>query len=479
MGAVAALVWIFLYLSAQSNLIRMFIHQQTELAGSLIRCNLTYLMSQNRPDEIAPALKRMSGLSNIQSVRIVDKKGRIQHSSQEREVGMLLSPEELEKFRKYQWKGNTPIIFDYKLAESGVSAAYIVLRNEAACYSCHDPNQPFNGILELRLMDTEISPILTKNRIKVIAVGLSALIVLIFVILRLFEKIINKPLKKLKNEMKKVRTGDLDVKIKPRNDDEIGELTRDFNRMVEDLKDARSKIERLHSHEMEKAGHLASLGELAAGLAHEIKNPIAGIKSSLEIIYQRTPETAPEREIFLEILKQTDRIHMIIQDLLSYAKPKPLSREPVDINRVIQRVLKLADPQIKDKEIDINFKPLSGDSNFLLDGNKIQDVVLNLVLNSISAIDQTGSISVSVKTEGDKLFLTIADNGKGIRPENIDKVFSPFFTTRKRGNGLGLSISKKIIEEHDGIIEVNSRLGEGTEFTISLPLESHPERSEE
>ncbi len=475
-GAVASMVWIFLYLSAQNNLVNIFNHQLTELAGSLIRCNLTYIMNQNTPVDIKPALKRMSELTNISKVRILDENGRIQHSSQGSETGKFISAEELVEFRRYDWQDDSQVRFSR--GDPDDSTAFMAIRNEASCYSCHDPSREINGILELKLKDTKISPLLERNRIKVMAVGLIALIVLIFVILRLFEKIINRPLSRLKSEMKKVRKGDLDVAAKPRNDDEIGELTRSFNLMVGDLKEARHKIKQLHEQEMEKAGHLASVGELAAGLAHEIKNPIAGINSSLEIICQKTPEGVPEKEIFREILKQTDRIHMIIQDLLSYAKPKPLSREQVNINQVIQRALKLAESQTKDKDIALNFNPLPGESVFMLDENKIQEVILNLLLNSIAAIEDTGVISITLSRKKEKLLISIADNGRGIQQEHADKVFSPFFTTRRKGTGLGLSICKKIVEEHEGDIKVKSRFGKGTEFIISLPVESAPSNKE-
>jgi len=465
-GALASLFLTFLYLSAQNNIIQIFNRRQTELAGSFIQCNLTYLMSSGRQADIPLALKRMAGSTYIQKVRILDKKGQIQHSSDESEKGIAISGDEFEKFGSFDWNEDTQKIYPFH--DSGLSQSFIAVRNETSCHSCHDPNQKINGILELQLEDTKINHLLERNRIKSAVVALVALVVFIFIVLRLFEKIINKPLSKLREEMKKVRIGNLDVRVEAKKNDEIGELTHSFNLMVEDLNEARMKIENLHNHQMEKASHLASLGELAAGLAHEIKNPIAGIKSSLEIIYQKTPSENPEKKIFLEILNQTDRIYMIIQDLLSYAKPKPLSRELVDINHTISRALKLARPQIKDKEIDIDFRPLSGDAVFLLDENKIQEVILNLILNSITAIEKTGKITI-ILSEKKKLAITVKDTGNGIQREHLSKVFSPFFTTSRKGTGLGLSICKRIIEEHNGSIQVYSHLGKGTEFIIKIP----------
>jgi signal transduction histidine kinase len=467
-SAMATLLWTFLFISAQNSLIRMFNQEQLELVGSLIRCNLTYLMSQDGQVDIALILKRMEGLDNIQKVRILDENGEIQHSSNENEKGKMLPEKEMETFQSLYKGKDTKRISSFN--ESGVSIGLFPVQNEASCYSCHDPSQKVNGILEMKLVGTKVNRLLQRKRIQSAVVALGALVVFIFIIFWLFKTIINKPLSILKEEMEKVRAGDLKVRVEPRKNDEIGELSRCFNLMVENLNKAQMKIKELHRYQMEKASHLASLGELAAGLAHEIKNPIAGIKSSVEIIYQKTPSENPEKMIFLEILKQTDLIYMIIQDLLNYAKPKPLSCGPVDINHIVSHAIKLAEPHIKNKKIDIDFKPLSGDTVFLLDENKIQEVLLNLILNSIKAIEQKGQITLTVAEQKDELTISIADTGRGIQPEHLKKVFSPFFTTSRGGTGLGLSICLRIIEEHRGSIKVYSQLGEGTEFIIKIPV---------
>jgi two-component system NtrC family sensor kinase len=323
----------------------------------------------------------------------------------------------------------------------------------------------------VNLEEAATANLIYRNQFRAIVISLLALVILIFIILRLFEKVINRPLSELKDQMKKVQGGNLGVKLRPKKNDDIGDLTKSFNIMVANLKRANMEIEELHSREMERAGHLASMGELAAGLAHEIKNPIAGIKGALEVINQRTEPNAPEKEIFTEILHQTDRIYHIVQDLLSYARPREINLKPTNPSECIQRAITLARSQTQDKDIEFHFEKSEKEIQILCDENKIQEVVLNLLINSIAAIEEKGEISVEVTQKSDRwLEIAIRDDGKGIKTEHLSLAFNPFFTTRKRGTGLGLSICKKIIEAHKGSIDVQSEEGKGTIFTIRLPL---------
>jgi signal transduction histidine kinase len=271
--------------------------------------------------------------------------------------------------------------------------------------------------------------------------------------------------------MKKVQEGDLNIQLSSLKNDEIGSLAQSFSIMVKKLKEANHKIEELFNKQMEKAEHLASIGELAAGLAHEIRNPIAGMKGALEIINEKTDETDQKKEIFTEILLQIEKINNIIQDLLSYAKPKEMSVNLFDPNECVKNAMKLAAPQISDKDIHFHFKGLENGTPAYIDADKIQEVILNLMLNSISAINKKGHITIDLRERNKRgLEIILADNGKGIKKEILSQIFNPFFTTKKRGTGLGLSICKKIIMAHKGSIEVKSQERKGTTFTIRLPV---------
>jgi signal transduction histidine kinase len=296
------------------------------------------------------------------------------------------------------------------------------------------------------------------------------LALLTFVIYRLYERIIYRPLLDLMNSMRLVKEGDLSPRLSVARKDEFGALADSFNAMATRLEENGREIDRQHGLQMEKAGHLASLGELAAGLAHEIRNPIAGIKGAAELIAEQSPSDDPRKEIFYEIRNQADRIFTIIQNLLHFARPRELARRRENPNASIQGAILMAEHQTGGKNIRFRFHPLDESVSTDLDSDKIQEVVLNLLLNGIAAIDKSGEISVKMEVRGRDMDIRVEDTGKGIAPEHLPLVFNPFFTTRKTGTGLGLSLCRQIVQAHGGTIMVESEPGRGSVFTVRLPI---------
>ena len=468
-GLLAGIIMTYFYLSTQKNIITTLNQQKAELVGSMIECNATHQMQEGKPKDIGPSLERLADSNNINSLRLIDIKGKILRSSNPDELGDYIEENRIKKMVEFYSELNNTETPQTQSISSFQS--FYAIQNKEECYSCHSPENKVIGILEVNLEETATANLIYRNQFRTIVISLLALAILIFIILRLFEKIINRPLSELKDQMKKVQGGNLSVKLQPKKNDDIGDLTQSFNIMVANLKKANLEIEELHSREMERAGHLASMGELAAGLAHEIKNPIAGIKGALEVINQRTDPTTPEKEIFTEILHQTDRIYNIVQDLLSYARPREVVLKPANPTECIQRAINLAQSQTQDKDITFHFEKSKDEIQILCDENKIQEVILNLLINSIAAIDEKGEISVELRQQNNRwVEIAIKDDGKGMKSEHLTQVFNPFFTTRRRGTGLGLSICKKIIEAHKGSIDVQSEQGKGTVFTIRLAL---------
>jgi signal transduction histidine kinase len=467
-GSLAAVLLFYLYFSMQTDLIRTLFLQKAEMVAAMIDCNVAHHMETGRSTEAGPALSRIATPGSIERLRIIDPEGKILNSSDPDEIASDLS----EADRKTV-KSLYPDIFRddiLGLKPVNTTRSYIAIPNREECFGCHSPEIPVVGILEIQFDDTATASLLQKFQKKGILIAFAALAVLILIILRLFEKIINRPLTRLKEHMRKIQNGNLSEQMRLSKQDEIGDLTQHFNAMVKKLEAANQEIEELHKQQMERAGHLASLGELAAGLAHEIKNPIAGIKGSLEIIAERTAPEDPKKEIFAEILRQTDRIHAIVKDLLQYAKPKKLDITPTDPHICIQEAINLARPQVQHKEIDFRFHGTPSDLTLSCDAHKLQEVILNLLLNSIDAIEGKGTITVSVEPPQDnEVTIVITDDGKGIKPQHLPQLFHPFFTTRREGTGLGLSITHQIIASHQGRIEVKSEEDIGTAFYIHLP----------
>ena len=291
-------------------------------------------------------------------------------------------------------------------------------------------------------------------------VTLSALLVLI-----------ERPLEELKEIIGRVREGDLGARVKfaKRNDD-VGQLGRQFNEMIQQLAENRAEIERLHQLAMARAEHLATIGELAAGLAHEIRNPLAGIAGVVEVMGRELPQESSSRAVLPEVQGEIQHIQTILSDLLAYARPRPPDFHPADLNATLEQAVFLARQQVRTKPIEISFEPQANFPEVVHDPVLIQQVVLNLVLNGIQAIPNQGKIEIIARREGEFAVVRITDTGRGIAPDSLSKIFKPFFTTRKEGTGLGLSLAKGIVESHKGRIEVTSEPGHGAQFEVWLPI---------
>jgi len=297
------------------------------------------------------------------------------------------------------------------------------------------------------------------------AIAICAALVLVLTYL------IQRPMIELQEKIALVGEGRLDVAAKfARRNDEIGDLGRNFNRMVQQLKASREEIERLHRTQMSRAEHLATLGEMATGLAHEIRNPLAGISGVVEIIARDLPTNSPARAVVKEVRQEIAQINEILTDLLQTARPHAPDIRLSDLNTTVEHTVMLARQQALSKPIEIIFKKNPSLPEVEHDSSQIHEVLLNLLLNSIQAIDGPGRITVEIARRDDFALVSVTDTGCGIAPEHLAHVFRPFYTTKGDGTGLGLSLARRIVEEHQGQIDVTSTVGKGTRFTVQLPL---------
>ncbi len=267
-------------------------------------------------------------------------------------------------------------------------------------------------------------------------------------------------------------TSNASVSFAKRND-EIGDLGRDFNEMVAQLKASREEIQRLHQTQMSRAEHFATLGELAAGLAHEIRNPLAGIAGVIEIVSRDLPPDSAARSVIKDAKEEAVQINRILTDLLETARPKPPQfqvQRPGRHRRARGYVCAAAG--YHQAHHDRTAHPTTTLPPVDHDPNQINQVLLNLLLNAIQAMEKPGTIHVSLRRDKDAALITVADEGKGIAPENLPNIFRPFFTTKGHGTGLGLSLARRIVESHGGTITARSELGKGTQFMVRLPIDN-------
>lgn len=235
--------------------------------------------------------------------------------------------------------------------------------------------------------------------------------------------------------------------------------------------------EKLQAEEdLQRANQFALVGQMAAGLAHEIKNPLAGVKVSLDVLADELKETMKEedKDLFSRIISEITRMERLLKSLLNYARPPQPQFDKIDINRLLEKSIKNVEVTTGNgsgrriefiNQLEPDLQPIEADPA------QLQQVFLNIYLNAIDAMEESGTITTETSTPGEnQVRVAISDTGTGMSPEAVDKIFSPFFTTKSKGTGLGLSICRRLVEQHGGKIEVESRDGEGTSFICYFPF---------
>lgn len=319
--------------------------------------------------------------------------------------------------------------------------------------------------------------------------------VISFMLCLILYYIVARPLSMLAEGMNKLSRGDVEHRINLSAKDEMGLLASSFNSMAEELKEYKEKMEnwtKSLEDEVQKktaeivraqeqlinAEKLASLGRMAAGVAHELNSPLTGIVTFAHLMIKRIPpENAQDREDLKVIIDQTERCSRIVRGLLGFSRKTASEKSKVDINVLLESTLSMVGNQAKFHNIAFDVKLDKGIPEVTADPNQIQQVFLNLLINSADAMEERGRVTIAsrmVKDNGDKFIeLEFTDTGPGI-PEDIrGRIFEPFFTTKPagKGTGLGLSVSYGIIKKHGGQIFIKSEPAEGASFFIRLPIE--------
>ena len=325
------------------------------------------------------------------------------------------------------------------------------------------------GVLEQKFADMRGATMLVFLGIALAGVA-AALTVSIFL-----ANGILKPVRHLVFASEQLAQGDLAHKVKVESLDEIGELAKTFNFMVESLKDRDEQLKQYTQQKIMESERLATIGQLAAGVAHELNNPLGGVLIYSHLLLEGLPEDAPQRANLEKIVTQATRCKKIVKGLLDFSRQTEPKMEAVNVNDLLYGALALVEGQALFQNIEIVKNLLSSPPRVTADSGQIQQVFINIVLNAAEAMQGQGKLTIQTDLSQDGQFIEIAftDTGCGISEENIERLFEPFFTTKEvgRGTGLGLAISYGIIQRHNGTIDVKSQVGEGTTFTIRLPIE--------
>ncbi len=232
-----------------------------------------------------------------------------------------------------------------------------------------------------------------------------------------------------------------------------------------------TEVRALHQ-EIERSRRLASVGRLAAGVAHEIRNPLSSIKGFATYFKQRYQDVPEDQQTANIMIQEVDRLNRVVSQLLEFARPISVSRRPTSLKDLVADSIKLIQRQVRDRQITINFRESAKIDEINLDPDRLNQVLLNLYLNAIEAMEPGGKLQIEIfdSDENRELIIRITDTGRGIAKEDLPKIFDPYFTTKSSGTGLGLAIAHNIVEAIGGTIDVKSEAGKGTEFTLRLPL---------
>lgn len=455
-------------------------------------------------EETQRVLDTLSTPEGVRNVRIYDHQGRIIFSSDQRTdqlvdkssvacTGCHSDPEKSSALLPAPRKWAV-----YK-DERGHRTLHVVdqISNESSCYTAachvHPEHQRILGFVDAQLSLAFLDEALLKQRLAITAyVVMFVLGVSLFLGLIIY-KIVSKPVSKLVHGMEKVAGGDLTYSVPIKSEDEMGVLARTFNSMINDLKVARDQREKWtqtleaeiakKTEEIQKTHQslvqtekLASLGRMAAGVAHEINNPLTGVVTFAHLLKKRFPAESSEAQDINIIIEQADRCSKIIRNLLTFARATPSEKGKVSINDVINRTVFMVQNQEKFHHIKFDIA-LENDQFIIIgDPSQFQQIFLNMFINATDAMNERGKITVATRRITDNgrpsVEIEFTDEGSGIKEEDLPKLFEPFFTTKPvgKGTGLGLSVSHGIVKHLGGNIKVKSVVGKGTSFFVRLPL---------
>ena len=495
----------------REELLQQAIRHSAQLAGVVIK-STRFAMLQNKRSQVSQIIRDVGAQQGIEKVRILSKDGTIIHSSQKDEIGTQVDLEAEsclachldEKSRQASPLIGRPRYFS---APDGrrMLGSTAVIRNEPTCTnaSCHKhtEDQAVLGVLDIVYPLSAIEQMLRSNTYTVIGLSIGFIILAGLLVSYLVHRMVYLPLRDLEDGAAKLVAGDLEKTIPVRSTDEFGQLAASFNSMTAALRkshvdlenwgrtleqkveEARVELRNAHA-ETARSEKLASVGLLAAGIAHELNNPLTGVLTFSYLVRKNLPDDSRDAEDLDLVISETKRCAAIIRRLLDFSREKTPEKTFSDLNKLVEETTQLIEQAAHIENIEIIRDLDEQLPPVWLDEDLIKQVIMNMLVNAQHAIDGEGSITIKTRfhaatadaetgvTCGDMAEIMIADTGCGIATDDLQRIFDPFFTTKGvgKGTGLGLSVSHGTVEAHGGTIEVESVVGKGTKFRIYLPI---------
>ena len=473
----------FLNLRMERSHSEELVRQSAARVSETILRSTRYEMLHNNREALEHTIQEIGSQSGIRRIRISDQNGRITISSDAQELGKTLEAADAAPgARILQDKNGNRIMAVVRQIENSSSCS------EASCH-VHPAGQKVLGAVDADLSLALVDQQLARHQSTMkwflagaILFGCAAAVLFMWVA-------VYRPVKELIDGTHRVREGDLSYRLPVRTDDELGDLAASFNQMTEEVAGVQAHIEeqvRRKTAELERvhktllsSEKMVSIGKLAATVAHEINNPLFGILTYARLVMRELMKhDLPARDEMCEQLqtieRESKRCGDLVKNLLAFSRQAPSHREPNDLNTVIHRAVMLVKHKLEMQNIEL-VESLAPDLPAVeCDGNQMQQVVLVLLVNASEAMPKGGRLEIATAfdTKSDCNVVRVKDTGTGIPAEVLPQIFDPFFTTKedKSRTGLGLAVAHSIVEQHAGEISVHSTPGEGTEFTITLPV---------
>ncbi|MEI6166135.1 MAG: ATP-binding protein [bacterium] len=472
-------VYAVFLIRAQSSVLISEVERHVNQLSETVKNSTRHDMLMNQQDRIREVVATIGKQHSIHNVRILNKAGTIIYSSKSDEVGEMVDKKTESCYACHA--ADQPIehlgieqrtrIYRPDVKSGRILAIINPIYNERSCWNAechaHSSKQTVLGVLDVAVSLQDEDAQIGRSEMKAIYFAVIAVLAISLIIGGFVRKWVDKPVKELVKGTHNVAAGNLDYVIPNPRNDELGELAKSFNIMTEKLAEMRFQLL--------QSGKLASIGRLAAGVAHEINNPLTGVLTYSSFLQKRTRDQPEIQKDLDVIVRETKRCREIVKGLLDFSRQSPPKITLVDIHQTIERTLAVAANQLALSHVTLVKEFCADALRVQADENQMQQVFLNLIVNAIDAIGPDGGTltigsHLGVKDEQPYLEVTVKDTGCGIPAENLNKIFEPFYSTKdQRGTGLGLSIIWGILDNHHGRITVQSEPGKGTMFTITLP----------
>jgi len=323
-------------------------------------------------------------------------------------------------------------------------------------------------------IDQASSALVTRTRqlseIRIVATA--ALLMITLALVAFISGRFTRPIKELAGAARRVAAGDLDFQIDTSRNDELGQLASTFNEMIAGLKSKQALEEKLN-----QAERSAVIGRLTQGVAHEIRNPLNVLNLSIDHVSTKfAPDDDARRKQFTGILSsikdEIGRLNRMVTDLLNYGRPPKLTVSAIDMTDLVNETMALVGPQASEQGVDLQVERGPDNARIVGDAERLKSCLSNIAINALQAMPAGGRLTAKIEKNNGMVQISISDTGVGISEDALSKIFEPYFSTKQAGFGLGLAVTKKIVEEHKGSIEVHSEVDKGTTFTLKLPAAS-------